>query len=147
MCRSDPKGVHGEVRREDAARSGDFIAGKRLGSICLMQPGRSPAASNWQASVSNCINSPPDPVRQILRDAKRCKFTSDSDLFLPLQPFHHCFTTASRRWFFGSFTIVKSQILRRMLFPTALTTACQLLAGLYYRSPLLHATAFVAVSP
>ena len=28
MCRSDPKGVHGEVRREDAARSGDYIAGK-----------------------------------------------------------------------------------------------------------------------
>ena len=27
-------GVHGEVRREDAARSGDFIAGKRLGSSC-----------------------------------------------------------------------------------------------------------------
>ena len=91
---------------------------------------RSPAASNWQASVSNCINSPPDPVRQILRDAKRCKFTSDSDLFMPLQPFHHCFTTASRRWFFGSFTIVKSQILRRMLFPTALTTACRSLLSL-----------------
>ncbi|MFA5458640.1 MAG: hypothetical protein WC261_13540, partial [Synergistaceae bacterium] len=60
-------------------------------------------------------NSPQLEKLQILRDAKRCKFPSDIDLFLPLQPFHHCFTTASRRWFFGSFTIVKSQIHRGII--------------------------------
>ena len=47
-------------------------------------------------------------------DEASAKFSSDSDIFLPLQPFHHCFTTASRRWFSGSFTIVKSRILRSL---------------------------------
>jgi hypothetical protein len=67
-------------------------------------------------------------------DEASAKFSSDSDIFLPLQPFHHCFTTASRRWFSGSFTIVKSRILRSLeaanspTLPLSPTTA----------SPLLH---------
>jgi len=41
------------VRLENAALSGDLIAGKQWGSSRKMQPGKAPAAINRQAYASN----------------------------------------------------------------------------------------------
>jgi hypothetical protein len=51
MCRSGPNGVHGEVRHEDAALSGDFIAGKRSGNAAGKSAGGKQLANSWQAVV------------------------------------------------------------------------------------------------